>query len=211
MRLPSLITLSAGALALAACSSNTPAPTPTPAAAPAAQTAAADDAAAAAKRKADEEAAARRRAEEESVRRRAEDEAARRAGADRERAERIRALKAELARHTNYDYNKADIRPEDAASLDRKIPILQANPDLKLKISGHADERGSEEYNLALGNRRALAAKRYAESKGIDGGRLETVSFGKERPVDPGHDETAWAKNRRAEFEIVSGDVTNIP
>jgi len=82
---------------------------------------------------------------------------------------------------------------------------MQANPNLKLRVSGHADERGSDEYNLALGNRRAAAAKRYLENKGIDGSRIEVVSYGEERPLNPGTDETAYAQNRRDEFEVTAG------
>ena len=105
----------------------------------------------------------------------------------------------------HFDYDKAIIRGGDAAVLDQKVAILQANPGLRIRISGHCDERGSDEYNLALGNRRATAAKQYLVSHGIDGGRVETVSYGEERPMDPGHNEDAWSKNRRDEFEILAG------
>jgi peptidoglycan-associated lipoprotein len=74
-----------------------------------------------------------------------------------------------------------------------------------MRISGHADERGSDEYNLALGNRRAAAAKRYLTGKGVADGRLEVVSYGEERPANPGHDEGSWAENRRDEFEVTGG------
>src|SRR5207247_508217 len=91
-------------------------------------------------------------------------------------------------------------------------PTPQANPDLRIRISGHCDERGSDEYNLALGNRRATAAKQYLVSHGIDGGRIETSSYGEERPLAQGHDEGAWAQNRRDEFEIIGGgDVLRRP
>ena len=76
---------------------------------------------------------------------------------------------------------------------------------MKLTISGHADERGSDEYNLALGNRRAAAAKRYLQNKGIDGSRMDVVSYGEERPLNAGHDETAYAQNRRDEFQVTAG------
>ena len=76
---------------------------------------------------------------------------------------------------------------------------------MRLTISGHADERGSDEYNLALGNRRAAAAKRYLQNKGIDGSRLDVVSYGEERPLNPGHDEAAYAQNRRDEFQVTAG------
>lgn len=123
----------------------------------------------------------------------------------REAAERTRMLRTELAEMIHFDFDKADIRPADQATLDRKAAILAANPGLKLRIAGHCDERGSDEYNLALGNRRAAAAKRYLIGKGIEDARLEVVSYGEERPLDPGHNEEAWAKNRRDEFEIIAG------
>ena len=117
-------------------------------------------------------------------------------------AEAVRTLLATLI---HFDYDKAIIRGGDAAVLDQKVAILQANPALHIRISGHCDERGSDEYNLALGNRRATAAKQYVVSHGIDAGRIETVSYGEERPLASGHDEEAWAQNRRDEFEILSG------
>jgi peptidoglycan-associated lipoprotein len=123
----------------------------------------------------------------------------------REANERTRAVGADLAAMINFDYDQAVVRPADQATLDRKAAILQANPSVKLRIAGHADERGSDEYNLALGNRRAAAAKRYLENKGIDGSRLEVISYGEERPLNPGSDETAYAQNRRDEFEVTAG------
>src|SRR3989449_1570393 len=115
------------------------------------------------------------------------------------------AVRTMLAAMIHFDFDKANIRPGDAATLDQKVAILQANPNLRIRISGHCDERGSDEYNLALGNRRATAAKQYLVSHGIDAGRIETVSYGEERPLAQGHDESAWAQNRRDEFEIISG------
>ena len=115
------------------------------------------------------------------------------------------AVRTLLATMIHFDFDKASVLSGDASVLDQKVGILQANPNLKIRVAGHCDERGSDEYNLALGNRRALAAKQYLVSHGIDAGRIETVSYGKERPLDPGHDEGAWAKNRRDEFEITAG------
>jgi peptidoglycan-associated lipoprotein len=123
----------------------------------------------------------------------------------REAAERSRAVAADLAAMINFDYDQATVRPADQATLDRKAVILVANPNVKLRISGHADERGSDEYNLALANRRAGAAKRYLENKGVEGSRLDVISYGEERPLNPGSDETAFAQNRRDEFEVTSG------
>jgi peptidoglycan-associated lipoprotein len=120
-------------------------------------------------------------------------------------AERAKAVAADLAAMINFDYDQAVIRQNDQATLDRKASILGANPNVKLQISGHADERGSDEYNLALGNRRAAAAKRYLENKGIEASRMDVVSYGEERPLNPGHDEAAYAQNRRDEFTVTSG------
>jgi peptidoglycan-associated lipoprotein len=158
---------------------------------------------------------AARRAEEE--RQRAEADAAKqREEAERRRQQQIadslaalgrsaEAVRTLLATMIHFDYDKALIRGGDAAVLDQKVAILQANPALRIRISGHCDERGSDEYNLALGNRRATASKQYLVSHGIDAGRIETVSYGEERPIASGHDEEAWAQNRRDEFEILSG------
>jgi peptidoglycan-associated lipoprotein len=156
-----------------------PAPEPTPAAAPPPAPAPVDDS------------AERDRLERERV--------------AREAAERARAVGADLAAMINFDYDQAAVRPADQQTLDRKAAILVANAGVKLRISGHADERGSDEYNLALGNRRAAAAKRYLEGKGVDASRIEVISYGEERPLNPGADETAYAQNRRDEFEVTAG------
>src|SRR6266550_3816649 len=158
---------------------------------------------------------AAQQAHEDSMRA-AQEEADRKAREDAERQRRIadslagigqttNAVKTLLATLIHFDYDKALIRGGDASVLDQKVSILQANPALRIRISGHCDERGSDEYNLALGNRRATAAKQYVVSHGIDGSRIETVSYGEERPLAQGHDEEAWAQNRRDEFEILSG------
>jgi peptidoglycan-associated lipoprotein len=123
----------------------------------------------------------------------------------REAAEKAKALSADLAAMINFDYDQATIRQNDENTLDRKAAVLAANPTVKLTISGHADERGSDEYNLALGNRRAAAAKRYLQNKGIDASRMDVVSYGEERPLNPGHDESAYAQNRRDEFQVTAG------
>jgi len=123
----------------------------------------------------------------------------------REAAEKNRTVASDLAAMINFDYDQAVVRAPDQGTLDRKAAILIANPGVKIKIAGHADERGSDEYNLALGNRRAAAAKRYLENKGVDASRIEVVSYGEERPLNPGHDETAYAQNRRDEFEVTAG------
>jgi peptidoglycan-associated lipoprotein len=88
--------------------------------------------------------------------------------------------------------------------LNADAEILKAYPTWAVTLEGHCDERGTAEYNLALGDRRALAAKNYLVSLGISGDRIRTVSYGKEFPFDPGHDEAAWAQNRRAHFMLTS-------
>jgi len=114
-------------------------------------------------------------------------------------------VKTMVAAMIHFDYDKSNIRPDDAGTLDQKVAILQANPELRIRVGGHCDERGSDEYNLALGNRRAQAAKQYLVSHGIDASRIETQSWGEERALVDGHDEGAWSQNRRDEFEIIGG------
>jgi peptidoglycan-associated lipoprotein len=114
-------------------------------------------------------------------------------------------VKTTLASMIHFDLDKSNIRSDDMGALDQKVAILQANPDLRIRIGGHCDERGSDEYNLALGNRRAQSAKQYLVSHGIDASRIETQSWGEERPLVDGHDEGAWSQNRRDEFEVISG------
>ena len=102
----------------------------------------------------------------------------------------------------HFDFDKYEIRSGDAEILKENSRILNENPSLKVKIEGHCDERGSVEYNLALGERRAKAARDYLVTLGIEKQRLSTISYGEERPADPGHDESAWEKNRRDEFRV---------
>jgi peptidoglycan-associated lipoprotein len=83
--------------------------------------------------------------------------------------------------------------------LNQQAQFLQANPSARVAIAGHTDERGSREYNLALGERRAKAAQAYLATSGVSASRMEAISYGEDQPADPGHDESAWAKNRRAE------------
>ena len=114
-------------------------------------------------------------------------------------------LRATLTATVHFDYDQSDLRPSDKSVLDAKIPILQANTGVMIRVSGHTDERGSDEYNLALGQRRAAAAKAYLTQHGIAESRIETISYGEERPSAQGSDENAYALNRRAEFEITAG------
>ncbi|PWB77657.1 MAG: peptidoglycan-associated lipoprotein Pal [Candidatus Methylomirabilota bacterium] len=101
-----------------------------------------------------------------------------------------------------FDFDKSAIRDDARSSLNEDRQWLNANPKAQVTIEGHCDERGTAEYNLALGERRAKAAKDYLIAAGIAAKRIKTVSFGKERPFVMGHDESAWKWNRRAHFVV---------
>jgi peptidoglycan-associated lipoprotein len=103
-----------------------------------------------------------------------------------------------------FDFDKSTIRSDAAATLDRKVPWLQANSGMRIRIEGNADERGSDEYNLALGQRRAASAKRYLVDHGIAADRFDLVSYGEERPICTEHNEACWQQNRRDDFRIVT-------
>jgi peptidoglycan-associated lipoprotein len=193
-RVHSLVLMGLGVALLAACGKKPqtePTPQPNADSLAAAERARADSLAADSARRAQEEA-------ERIARQRAADSAAAVAASTAE----VRNM---LASMIHFDFDRSNIRPDDQAALDQKVAILTANPDLRIRISGHCDERGSDEYNLALGNRRATSAKQYLVSHGVDASRIETASFGEERPIAMGHDEDSWAQNRRDEFEILSG------
>ncbi len=107
----------------------------------------------------------------------------------------------EVLRNIYFDYDRSEIKPEFRPTLE-EISTWMKGHARGLLIEGHCDERGTNEYNLALGERRALSVRRYLIGLGVDPNRLHTISYGEEKPVDPGHTEAAWAKNRRAEFKI---------
>ena len=113
-------------------------------------------------------------------------------------------MRAALANVVYFEYDDASLSDQARATLDTKVPILLANASVTLRVSGHTDERGSDEYNLALGQRRAVAVKNYLTTRGVSTNRIVTASFGEEQPVATGSEEGAWAQNRRAEFEITS-------
>lgn len=144
-----------------------------------------------------EAAAARQRAINDSIARVRAEEEARRRDSD--------MLRSTVTSVINFDFNKADLRDDAKAILDAKIPILLANADVTIRVAGHADERGSSEYNLSLGQRRAAMAKRYLVERGVAESRIETTSFGEERPVCTESNESCWMQNRRDEFEITAG------
>ncbi len=101
-----------------------------------------------------------------------------------------------------FAFDDATLTAEAQRILRRKADYLRRNPGVGLRIEGHCDERGTSEYNLALGDRRAESVKSFLAGLGIDPSRLSTISYGEERPLDPGGDEAAWARNRRAEFQL---------
>jgi peptidoglycan-associated lipoprotein len=101
-----------------------------------------------------------------------------------------------------FDFDKSNIRPDAKQALDADIQWLKANPGAKITVEGHCDERGTNEYNLALGERRAKAVKDYLVAGGIDAKRITTISYGEERPFVLGHDESAWKWNRRGHFVV---------
>ncbi len=126
--------------------------------------------------------------------------------AERERmAAALAAARNTITAPVYFDFDKSDLTEQAKAVLDAKIPILNANPGLQIRIAGNCDARGSDEYNLALGQRRAATAKRYLTDHGVDGARIDLISYGKERPAVEGDSEDAYAKNRRDEFEITAG------
>jgi len=135
--------------------------------------------------------------ERENARRRAERDAE-----ERRRAE----MEAALTKTIYFQFDESMLGDQAQAMLDAKMPAMTANPGLRIRIIGHTDERGSDEYNMALGQRRAVAAKRYLTQHGIDASRIEIVSMGEEQPAARGGDEVAYAQNRRDEFQVVGAE-----
>jgi peptidoglycan-associated lipoprotein len=122
-----------------------------------------------------------------------------------ERAAELRRLTAILEQMVFFDYDESTIRTDAQEALAAKVPFLRSNASIRMRIDGHADERGSVEYNLALGMRRANAVRDYLAGFGIDTSRFETFSFGEDQPLASGSNESAWSQNRRAEFRVTSG------
>ena len=116
------------------------------------------------------------------------------ASADKTPAEKL----AQVGNTVNFDFDSAELTVSARSTLNRQSAFLSVNPDLMIVIEGHADERGTREYNLALAERRATAVRDYLVAKGMNSARVRTVSYGKERPAVAGSDEASWAKNRRA-------------
>ncbi len=146
---------------------------------------------------AEERAAAERRAAAAEAERIKREEEARRAG-ERRRVQEI------IRERVHFDFDKSDVRSDMESVLARKVNVLRQYSGIRLRIEGHCDERGSNEYNLALGQRRAEAVRRYLTSHGLDADRFSTISFGEERPAVDARNEDAWAQNRRSEHIILS-------
>jgi peptidoglycan-associated lipoprotein len=186
-RLVSLLAVAAAAAV--ACSHPAPAPAPTPAQGP------------------NQDSINAANARRDSI---ARAEAARRDSIARAQADaagqsaRDAATKA-LTQVIYFDFDSDALKDDARSSLDAKIAILNASTGVKIKIGGNTDERGSDEYNLALGQRRAASAKRYLTDHGISGDRIDIISYGEEHPVGTGHDESSWSQNRRDDFEITAG------
>jgi len=108
------------------------------------------------------------------------------------------------AQTIHFDFDKSSIKTSDEPKLEEVATYMKSNPDSALRVEGNCDERGTEEYNRSLGERRALAAREYLSHLGVDPGRVVTISYGLDRPVDTGHNESAWSKNRRDDFVVLT-------
>lgn len=109
-----------------------------------------------------------------------------------------------LQQDVHFDYDSFTLSEEAKAMLEQKAHWLVMHPEVPVRIEGHCDERGTSAYNLALGERRANMVRQYMMALGVDASRIATISYGKEAPIDPGHTEAAWRRNRRAHFTVVN-------
>jgi peptidoglycan-associated lipoprotein len=138
----------------------------------------------------------------------ARDQAAR---ADRDRlarenaARRAADMRTALEAKVYFDYDRAELRDDARTALAAKASVLKASPGVRIRIEGNADERGSDEFNLALGMQRAAISKRYLVDQGIQAARIDIISYGEEQPACREHAEACWWKNRRDEFTITAG------
>jgi peptidoglycan-associated lipoprotein len=122
---------------------------------------------------------------------------------DVDNAQKLRAeIQAFESTHIYFDFDKSEIKPEAKAVLEKKAAWLREHAEYKVRMEGYCDERGTNEYNLALGDRRAKAAMKYLNALGISADRMATISFGEERPVCTEKNESCWSKNRRDEFKL---------
>ncbi len=139
------------------------------------------------------------------------DQAARQAaerGAQAGRDSAVASARTVLLAPVYFDYDASEIRDDSRAALEAKLPLMERYAEVRVRVAGHTDDRGADEYNLALGQRRAAAVKRFLSERGVDAERVEIVSFGKERPTCEEQAEACWSRNRRAEFEITAGGAT---
>ncbi|HYW08609.1 MAG TPA: OmpA family protein [Longimicrobium sp.] len=199
MKLRHLAALALLPVALGACRKRTP-PGPAPV-----DSAASQPAADPATRADSIRLAGERREAEERAR------ADREARATRDRDAALAPVREALTEIVFFQYDSDEIAGEAETRLRAKAEILRANPTVRLRIEGHADQRGSTEYNLALGQRRAEAVRAWLSEYGIDASRFTALTYGKERPLDDDEDEPALARNRRAEFVVVGGELTTAP
>jgi peptidoglycan-associated lipoprotein len=131
--------------------------------------------------------------------------------AERARVSALARVREELTDIVFFEYDSDQLTAETEGRLRSKAAILRANPGVQIRVEGHADERGSTEYNLALAQRRAETVRNFLSGYGIDAGRVGTLSYGKERPLVEGTGEAVWARNRRAEFVVTGGSLSTIP
>nr|MBA2669088.1 OmpA family protein [Gemmatimonadota bacterium] len=131
--------------------------------------------------------------------------------AERSRVAALARVREELTDIVFFEYDSDQLTAETEGRLRSKAGILRANPGVQLRVEGHADERGSTEYNLALAQRRAETVRNFMSGYGIEANRVGTLSYGKERPLMEGTGESIWARNRRAEFVVTGGSISTIP
>ena len=128
---------------------------------------------------------------------------------EEERRRRRAAFRRSMAEFENrvvfFDFDRSEIRPDMRGVLDAKARFLQEFPTIRVQVEGHCDERGTVEYNIALGHRRSQSSRDYLISLGVKPSRIDTVSYGEERPADARSSEAAWARNRRAKFNVIGG------
>lgn len=123
---------------------------------------------------------------------------------DREMPEHVAEIVGNFSR-VYFDFDSSELAPDAKAALDANVALLQKYPDVKIQIQGHADERGTTEYNMALGDRRANEVKSYLANQGVAPSRVTVISYGEEAPLDATGGESAWSVNRRAEFVVTWG------
>ncbi len=164
----------------------------------------ADEAKKSAKREqTEQEAAAKAQIQEETVaKEKAAEKATVKAAAERVAAEAATKTTAVKLADIHFDFDAFSLGDDARETLKKHAEWLDSNKDVMVVVEGHCDERGTAEYNLALGERRANAAAKFLINMGVDAKRIKTISYGEELPLDPGHNEAAWAKNRRAHFAV---------